>query len=64
MTELTGWIPNPRGVEAWLNDPDNKHPVFGLAAEKLFAEPKTGTVILLDYLLKVDPGWKRGRQYR
>jgi len=59
---LTGWIENRRAVEAWLNDPDNKHPVFGLVAEPLFAEPKTGTVILLDYVLNVDPTWHRIRQ--
>lgn len=59
---LTGWIHNPRATEAWLNAEENRHPVFGLAAEPLLADEKTGTVVLLDYLLKVHPQWKRGRQ--
>lgn len=60
---LTGWNPNPRGTEAWLNDPANVHPVFGLAAAPLIAaDESTDTVILMDYVLKVFPGWRRINQ--
>lgn len=54
-----GWSPNPKGVEDWLNDPANKHPVFGLAAQPLLADVEKKTMILPEYLLKVQPSWTR-----
>ena len=63
MAILTGWKPNPRGTEAWLNDAANKHPVFGLSGHQLVADdPQKTTVVLLDYVIKVDPGWTRINQ--
>lgn len=56
---LFGWRPDPAGVEAWLNDPDNEHPVFGLAAPSLLGDDSKATVVLPSYLLKVQPGWTR-----
>lgn len=63
MPNLTGWIYNPKGTEAWLNASENKHPVFGLVAPNdmfLFGEKKT--IILMDYVLEAEPAWTRINQ--
>ena len=58
--ELFGWIPDPAGVESFLNDERTKHPLFGLASQGL--EASEGTVLLYEPLLSLSPGWKRGSQ--
>ena len=58
--KFCGWHHNPRGVEAWLDHPDNRHPLFGSAASNLKASKKT--VLLWQPLLSLIPGWTRGAQ--
>lgn len=60
--KLFGWTPNPQGVEAFLNDPKTKHPLFGLAATELMESAESETVLLYEPLLSLKPSWTRGRQ--
>lgn len=58
--ELFGWTPDPAGVEAFLNEEETKHPLFGLASQNLTTAKET--VLLYEPLLSLEPGWKRGSQ--
>jgi hypothetical protein len=60
MPNHMGYNPNPAGVEHWINDEANRHPVFGLAAPGLVAEKKT--VLLYEPHHQLYPTWKRGAQ--
>ena len=60
--KLFGWSPNPQGVEAFLNDPKTKHPLFGLAATELMESAGSEPVLLYEPLLSLKPSWTRGSQ--
>lgn len=57
---LCGWRPNPDGVQRWLSDSDNRHPIFGTASSHLVGDEET--VLLYEPLIRVKPTWKRGTQ--
>lgn len=58
-----GWTPDPAGVEAWINDPLNEHPLFGCGAPNVMAEElPADPVVLYESLFKLMPGWVRSYQ--
>lgn len=61
-SKLTGWIPDPQGVEDFLNDAATAHPLFGLCADDLMGDPDQPCMLLHKALLSLQPDWKRGRQ--
>tara|TARA_B110000285_G_scaffold235351_1_gene316543 strand:- start:3816 stop:4775 length:960 start_codon:yes stop_codon:yes gene_type:complete len=63
MQNLYGYKPNPAGVERWLNDPANKHPVFAVAkgVDKIRDDKRKNTV-LYKPLMKLEPDWVRNYQ--
>jgi hypothetical protein len=61
-TEFFGWEPNPQGVEDYINDPRNKHPVFMVSAHALMRDYEQKDTMLYENLLWADPNYQRGRQ--
>lgn len=64
FSKLCGWKPNPEGVTAVLNRPDNPYPDFTAATYNLrqkYASDMVDTM-LYEPLLWADPGYRRGAQ--
>tara|TARA_R100000808_G_scaffold24931_1_gene59471 strand:- start:1419 stop:2411 length:993 start_codon:yes stop_codon:yes gene_type:complete len=61
FTQLMGWKENRQGVEACVNDPANKHPIFSLANHKIRNENLKDTHLWLP-LLWCNPNYRRGAQ--
>ena len=63
-----GWVPDPSGVEAFLNDDGTTHPLFGLCASDIMESDvpskweSKDPVLLYESLLRLQPSWKRGKQ--
>ena len=56
-----GWVPNPDGVDAYLVNPKNKHPLFGAASSNVAGYDKVDTH-LWELLIKCSPNYTRGAQ--
>lgn len=62
IEKLCGWRENPRGVEAVINDPAVKHPVFNVAARNVLANYTKKDTHLWAYLTWAFPNYRRGAQ--
>lgn len=60
--QLCGWIESPKDVEAYLNAPDNKYPVFSASGADLKKAYEKKDTELWSALLACEPGWQRGAQ--
>lgn len=59
FTGLCGWVPNPQGVEDYLNDPRNKHPIFAAAGQSVIRTYTQADTFLYEPLVQCKPGYQR-----
>lgn len=59
---LFGWKPDYKGIEAVINDPANKHPVFSVAARHVIDTYEKVDTLLYEPLLYCQPNYQRGAQ--
>ena len=60
--QLCGWVPNPAGVDAYLNDPKNKHPIFAAAGRDVKQAYEKKDTFLYEPLVQCKPGYQRTAQ--
>lgn len=59
---LQGWVPDSKGVEAVINDPENLHPVFSSSGRKVMDTYEHLDTFLYEPLIWAKPDYRRGAQ--
>lgn len=62
FSKLCGWRPDPKGVEAVINDPENKHPVFSSSGRNVIDNYEKVDTFLYEPLIWAKPDYRRGAQ--